>query len=82
VVGYRRGCLPELIEPGTGLLADFGDDVALAQLITDVDKLDPVRCRAVAERRFTPEAMASAYLELYEQCIASSEAGQRPKVYA
>ena len=22
VVGYRRGCLPELVEPGTGLLAE------------------------------------------------------------
>ncbi|MCZ8380088.1 glycosyltransferase [Mycobacterium sp. CPCC 205372] len=82
VVGYRRGCLPELVEPGTGLLADFGDEAALARLVADVDRLDPAHCCAVAERRFAPEVMASAYLELYEQCIAGSMAGSRPKVYA
>jgi glycosyltransferase involved in cell wall biosynthesis len=71
VVGYRRGCLPELIEPGTGLLAEFGDEAGLAQLIANVDELDPAHCRAVAERRFAPAVMAAAYLELYERCIGS-----------
>jgi glycosyltransferase involved in cell wall biosynthesis len=82
VVGYRRGCLPELIEPGTGLLAEFGDEAALAHLIANVDKLDPAHCRATAERRFTPAVMAAAYLELYERCMTGSLAGQRSKVSA
>jgi glycosyltransferase involved in cell wall biosynthesis len=82
VVGYRRGCLPELVEPGTGLLAEFGDEAALADLITNVDKLDPAYCRAAAERRFAPAVMAAAYLELYDQCITGSLAGPRSKVYA
>ena len=82
VVGYRRGCLPELVEPGTGLLAEFDDEAALAQLITCVDDLDPAHCRAVAERRFAPEVMAATYLELYERCITGSIAGPRTKAYA
>ena len=82
VVGYRRGCLPELVEPGTGLLAEFGDEAALAQMITHVDKLDPAHCRAAAERRFAPGVMAAAYLKLYDQCITGSIAGPRTKAYA
>jgi len=71
VVGYRRGCLPELIEPGTGLLAEFGDEAALAQLVANVDTLDPAHCRATAERRFTSAVMAAAYLGLYERCMTA-----------
>jgi glycosyltransferase involved in cell wall biosynthesis len=82
VVGYRRGCLPELIEPGTGLLAEFGDETALSQLVTDVGTLDPAQCRAAAERRFAPAVMAAAYLQLYDQCITGSRAGPRSKVSA
>jgi glycosyltransferase involved in cell wall biosynthesis len=81
VVGFRRGCLPELIEPGTGLLAEFGDEAALARLITDIDKLDPARCREAAERLFAPAVMAAKYLELYDQCIAGSRAGARRRAY-
>ncbi len=82
VVGYRRGCLPELVEAGTGLLAEFGDEAALAELVAEVDTIDPAHCRAVAERRFTPSVMAAAYLELYDRCITGSLAAQRSKVSA
>lgn len=75
VVGFNRGCLPELIEPGTGLLADSGDEAALAQLIPVIDDLDPAYCRSVAARRFTPAVMAAAYLELYARCIACARQG-------
>jgi glycosyltransferase involved in cell wall biosynthesis len=81
VVGFRRGCLPELIEPGTGLLADFGDEKTLARLITDIDRLDPARCREAAERRFTPDVMAAKYVELYEQCITISRVAARRKPF-
>ena len=82
VVGYRRGCLPELVESGTGLLAEAGDESALAQLIPDIDQLDPAHCRAAAERRFAPGVMAAAYLRLYDQCITGSMLSPRPKAYA
>lgn len=82
VIGYRRGCLPELVEPGTGLLAEFGDEAGLAELISRIDDLDSGRCRAVAERRFAPGVMAAAYLDLYEQCISGATTGPRRKAYA
>ena len=81
VVGFRRGCLPELIEPGTGLLAEFGDEAALARLIADIDTLNPARCREAAERHFAPAVMAAAYLELYDRCIAGSRVGARRRAY-
>jgi glycosyltransferase involved in cell wall biosynthesis len=80
VIGYRRGCLPELAEPGTGFLAEYGDEATLAELVARVDELDPDLCRATAERRFTPDVMAAAYLALYERCITDSAA--RSKAYA
>ena len=82
VVGYRRGCLPELVEPGTGFLAEYGNEAALAEVVSKVDDLDPAQCRATAERRFAPDVMAAAYCELYERCITGSTAGPRPKAYA
>jgi glycosyltransferase involved in cell wall biosynthesis len=72
VVGFRRGCLPELLEDGTGLLAEPGDEAELARLLDRVDELDPARCRSVAERRFSPKVMAAAYLSLYERCLHMS----------
>jgi hypothetical protein len=54
----------------------------LAQLITDVDQLDPANCRAAAEHRFAPGVMAAAYLKLYDQCIMGSIARPLPKAYA
>jgi hypothetical protein len=64
------------------LLAEFGDEAALARLVTEVDGLDPARCRATAERRFTPAVMAAAYLDLYDRCMTGSLAGARAKVSA
>jgi glycosyltransferase involved in cell wall biosynthesis len=72
VVGYRRGCLPELIDDKTGLLAEPGDEAELGRLLDRLDELDPDRCRAVAERRFSPRVMAAAYIDLYRQCLARS----------
>jgi glycosyltransferase involved in cell wall biosynthesis len=70
VVGYARGCLPELVEPGTGLLAPPGDEAELARLVEEAAHIDPAVCRAVAERRFSPKVMCAAYLTLYEKCLA------------
>jgi glycosyltransferase involved in cell wall biosynthesis len=70
VVGYRRGCLPELVEPGTGLLAEPDDEAELDRLLDGLDRLDPGYCRAVAERRFSPSVMAGKYIELYRRVLA------------
>ncbi|MGP4056028.1 glycosyltransferase [Mycobacterium sp. 4D054] len=77
VVGFRRGCLPELIQPGTGLLADFGDEATLGRLVSAVDAIDPARCREAAERRYAPAVMVRAYLALYERCIDGYRAAAR-----
>lgn len=76
VVGYRRGCLPELLDdPRTGLLVPPDDEDALAAAMARTGDLDRERCRAVAERRFTPDVMAGAYLDLYEAAIARAAGG-------
>ena len=72
VVGYRRGCLPELVEPGTGLLAEPDNEPELASLLSRIDEIDQDHCRAVAERRFSPTVIATAYLELYDKCLRNT----------
>jgi len=73
VVGFRRGCLPELIDDGrTGLLVDPGDEDALAAAVTDAARLEPADCCRVAASRFTPGRMAERYLELYDEVLMRS----------
>jgi glycosyltransferase involved in cell wall biosynthesis len=74
VVGFRRGCLPELVEDGTGLLTDPDDEDALAGNLQRVGTLDPAACRRVAQRRFTPAVMAEAYLRLYDDVLTAAGA--------
>jgi len=77
VVGFRRGCLPELVEHGrTGLLVEPGDEGALAAALLGIPELDVEHCRREAARRFTPERMARRYLRLYEKVLAGH--GRRP----
>ncbi|PVZ09106.1 glycosyltransferase [Actinomycetospora cinnamomea] len=84
VVGYARGCLPELLDPGrTGLLGRPDDEDALAGLLAagaDRD-LDRDACRDAARRRFTPAVMARGYLDLYREVLARAERpGRAPLV--
>ncbi len=73
VVGFRRGCLPELVEHGrTGLLVDPGDEDALAAAVERIPTLDVEHCRREAARRFTPARMADRYLRLYDRVLARS----------
>ena len=73
VVGFRRGCLPELVEHGrTGLLVDPGDADALAVAAGEVTRLNPDDCRREAARRFTPSRMADRYLRLYDKVLQRS----------
>jgi glycosyltransferase involved in cell wall biosynthesis len=73
IVGFRRGCLPELVEHGrTGLLVDPGDEAALAAAVGEAATLDPDACRREAARRFTPARMADRYLRLYDKVLKRS----------
>jgi glycosyltransferase involved in cell wall biosynthesis len=78
VVGYGRGCLPELVESGrTGLLVAPGDEDALAAAVSAASAVDPQECRREAARRFTPARMAEKYLRLYGR-ILDRENGVTP----
>jgi glycosyltransferase involved in cell wall biosynthesis len=73
VVGYGRGCLPELLDEGrTGRLVAPDDEDALAALLAARAEgaLDRAACRTAARHRFTPAVMARGYLELYREVLA------------
>jgi glycosyltransferase involved in cell wall biosynthesis len=68
VVGFRRGCLPTLVEHGvTGFLADDEDE--LADCLDRAGELDPAACRAAAVSRFSAGAMAERYIDLYDEVL-------------
>ncbi len=73
VVGFQRGCLPELVEHGrTGFLVPPGDEDALAAAVGRAGAIDPQECRRVAATRFTPARMADRYLRLYDRVLERS----------
>ncbi len=73
VLGTRRGALPEVVTPDVGAL---GDSVAaLAALAAGIERIDPMACRARAERYFGHLVMAERYLRMYQGYL---RAGQLP----
>jgi glycosyltransferase involved in cell wall biosynthesis len=83
VVGYRRGCLPELVEHGrTGWLVEPGDEDGLAAAVAAAGSIDRAECRREAARRFTPARMAQQYLDLYDEVLARSGRLARPAAMA
>jgi glycosyltransferase involved in cell wall biosynthesis len=69
VVAMRRGVLPELVDHGvTGWLAD--DEEEFVHYLPRVGELDRQACRDVAERRFSPAAMAARYETFYRRVLA------------
>src|SRR5918994_667341 len=68
VIGFRRGCLPMLVEHGvTGFLADDEDE--LARYLDRVDELDPLACREAAVGSFSSGRMAERYIDLYAEVL-------------
>ena len=68
VIAFREGSVPEIIEHGvTGYICHFEDEMVDA--IGRLGDLERGQCRLVAERRFSPEAMASAYERVYARLI-------------
>jgi glycosyltransferase involved in cell wall biosynthesis len=78
VLGYRRGCLPELLDDRTGLLAEPGDEEGLAALLPLTDRLDPHACREAARTRFSPGGMAEKYLQLHDDVLDRARMRPRP----
>ncbi|WKN50162.1 glycosyltransferase [Nocardioides sp. Arc9.136] len=70
VVGTPLGVLPTLVEHGvTGFLADT--EAGLAACLRDVGRIRAEDCRAAAAR-WTPEAMARSYLDLYDALLEAA----------
>ena len=64
VVAFRCGSVPEVIEDGiSGLIVSSVDEAVEA--VRHIDQLNRLLVRRAFERRFTAEAMARAYLEIY-----------------
>ena len=72
VVAYRRGAFPEIIEHGrNGFLADTEKE--FKEYMQRVDEIDPQECRKSVEEKFSSDAMADRYVELYERVIELSQ---------
>lgn len=70
VLAYPSGAAPELIEDGvTGFLCTDVD--SMASCVNRVITMDRQACRAVAERRFSVDAMVDAYEQAYRTILAT-----------
>ncbi len=68
VLALNCGSVPEVIEDGvTGFVRDTVDE--LVDVLDRIAELDRTRCRAEAERRFSPAAMADAYERVYARIV-------------
>lgn len=64
VIAFRQGSVPEVVEDGvSGFIVEDTEQAVSA--VRHVDQLNRLLVRRAFERRFTVEAMARAYLEIY-----------------
>lgn len=69
VIAIDRGSMPELIDDGiTGFRVRDTEDAIAA--LAEIDTIDRRACRAAVSARFSVEAMADAYLDLYRRILA------------
>jgi glycosyltransferase involved in cell wall biosynthesis len=72
VIALEHGSVPEVIQDGvTGFICSSEEELVAA--IGRLGELDRARCRAEAERRFSPSAMAAAYEQLYAQLLRQQD---------
>ncbi|MBX6322716.1 MAG: glycosyltransferase family 4 protein [Rhodospirillaceae bacterium] len=83
VVAFRRGSVPEVIEPGvSGFIVDTVEEAVEA--VGRIGSLSRAAVRAAFERRFTVERMARDYLAIYHRLVeaerqaAAGTARRRP----
>jgi glycosyltransferase involved in cell wall biosynthesis len=70
VIAFRRGGVPEGIDEGiTGFVCDTSEQMTAA--VCRLGEIDRATCRAVAERRFSRQAIVDDYEELYQRLHAS-----------
>jgi len=72
VIAYRRGAVPELVEPGrTGFIVEGLEDAVEA--VRRVAQLSRKRCREVFEQRFTAKRMAHDYVQQFDRLITRNQ---------
>jgi glycosyltransferase involved in cell wall biosynthesis len=77
VIALNEGSVPEVIEDGvTGFICSTEDEMVAA--IGRLDELDRARCRAEAERRFSPTAMTTAYEQIYTRLLSKRDPVRLP----
>ncbi len=69
VIAFRQGSVDEVMEEGRSGFVVSGIDEAV-DAVARAATLDRADCRAVFERRFTAERMATDYLQVYQDVIA------------
>ena len=70
VLALDRGSVPEVIEHGvSGLISTDLD--AMVRSVADLERLDPRRCRASAQR-FSAKAMSRRYVSVYRKVLADA----------
>jgi glycosyltransferase involved in cell wall biosynthesis len=68
VVAFRRGSVPEVIDPGrTGFIVDSVDDAVAA--VARIGEVSRPGCRQVFEKRFSVGRMARDYVEVYREVV-------------
>jgi len=72
VIARPYGAAHEIVGDGTtGFLRDSVD--AMVDAVGHTDTLDPRRCRALVETRFSAEVMAMRYEALYQELVGSGD---------
>src|SRR5690349_9113636 len=71
VLALTDGSVPAVVQHGvTGFIADTED--TLVESVQQRGSLDRLACRQDVERRFSAEAMATAYECVYEQLVQAA----------
>jgi glycosyltransferase involved in cell wall biosynthesis len=69
VAGFRRGALPELLDPSCGVLIDSESPSLLATAGLEGQSLDRGACRARAEQLWDASRMIEQYEQIYQELI-------------
>ncbi|HEX7182183.1 MAG TPA: glycosyltransferase family 4 protein [Thermoanaerobaculia bacterium] len=68
VIAFRRGSVPEVMEPGrTGFICESADEAVAA--VGRLPEISRRECRRVFEERFTAGRMARDYVKIYERLL-------------
>lgn len=71
VITFNRGAAAEIVQDGvTGFVVDSVDE--MVAVVARINEISPMACRQHMERNFGGQAMADAYLRVYQSILARS----------